>query len=81
MAEPQRFLTQAGGGLCDRRGSPGCRGYESGQGLELGVSRAGGGSLPLVGGGSASFLQRGHLVQSTRIWGAPTALQATGLFQ
>lgn len=58
MAEPQRLLTQAGGGLCDLRGSPGCRGYESGQGLELGVSRAGGGSLPLVGGGSASFLLR-----------------------
>lgn len=47
------------------------------------MSRAGGGgfSLPLAGGGSAGFLLRGHLVQSTRIWGAPTVFQASGLFQ
>ena len=82
MAEPQRLLTQAGGGLRDLRGSPGCRGCESGQGLELGVGRAGGGSsLPLAGGGSAGFLLRGYFVQSARISGASPVFQATGLFQ
>ena len=38
-------------------------------------------SLPLAGGGSTGFLLRGHLVQSTRILGAPTVFQASGLFQ
>ena len=54
VAEPQRLLTQAGGGLRDLRGSPGCRGCESGQGLELGMSRAGGGSGEGTGGASGA---------------------------
>lgn len=34
VAEPRGFLHRQGWSLCDRRSSPGCRGYESGQGLE-----------------------------------------------
>lgn len=32
---PRGFLHRQGAGCVDRRGPPGCRGYESGQGLEL----------------------------------------------
>ena len=87
MAEPQagllqRLLARAVGGLRDLRGSPGHRGCESGQGLELLVSSAREVVLPAPGWGRVYRLpaERTPCSVSKNVLGT-TVFQATGLFQ